>query len=119
MPAMTKARKIEILADSLVTYILEHENDDFIDWFCDDGWDEDAVCKVLGVKELSEDQANHIAHTAMHEDPLLADCVAYHTDGEHVYADAVKLSVLIKSMAAPKLSKAAATKILEDANDEG
>jgi hypothetical protein len=115
---MTKNCKIELLADTLVQYIIENEHDDFVDWFVDDGWDELAVCQALGIKELSEELANNIAISSLHEGTHnLVDCVAYHTDGEHVYADAIKLAVLIKAMDVPKLNKSDITQIIEDAND--
>lgn len=114
---MTPKRKIEILADSLVDYILENERDSFIDWFTDDGWDELAVCQALSVKDLSEELANSIATSSLHEASYnLANCVAYHTDGQHVYANAIKLAVLIKAMDAPKLSKTEIQQIKEDAD---
>ncbi len=116
---MTPKRKIELLADSLINYVINNEHDDFIDWFVDDGWDEHAICKALGVKELSEELAQNIAISSLHEGTHnLVDCVAYHTDGEHVYADAVKLAVLLKMMDAPKLSKADIKQIIEDANEQ-
>jgi hypothetical protein len=115
---MTPKRKIELLADSLVRNIMETEEESFVDWFVDGGWDEDAVCKALGVKELSEDLANSIAQTTLYEGTSnLVDCVAYHTDGEHVYADAVKLAVLIKAAEVPKLTKSDIKQIIEDANE--
>lgn len=115
---MTPKRKIELLAESLIEYIMENEHDGFIDWATDGGWDEHAICKALGVKELSEDLANSIAVSSFHEGTHnLADCVAYHTKESHVYADAVKLAVLLKMMDAPKLSKTDIKHIIEDAND--
>lgn len=115
---MTPKRKIEILADSLVHYIMEARHDDFVDFFTDLGWDDDAVCKALGVKELSEELANNIATSSLHEGTHnLVDCVAYHTEISHEYADAVKLAVLLKMIDAPKLSKADIKQIIEDANE--
>jgi len=115
---MTPKRKIELLADSLINYIIDNEHAGFIDFFIDEGWDEHAVCKALGVNELSEELANNIATSSLHEGTHnLADCVAYHTGGQHVYADAIKLAVLIKAAEVPKLTKSDIKQILEDADE--
>lgn len=115
---MNKNRKIEILANNLVTYVLENEHASFIDWFTDDGWDDYPVCKALGVKELSEELAQSIVTSSLHEGTHnLVDCVAYYTDGDHVYADAIKLAVLIKAMDVPKLSPEDIKHIIEYTND--
>ncbi|MFA6132385.1 MAG: hypothetical protein WC869_00060 [Phycisphaerae bacterium] len=114
----SKQNKINLLASSLVGYLVEEEHDDFVEWFAGDGWDERAVCKALGVRGLSEDFANSIATSAIHDTSHnLVECLAYHTDGEHIYADVVKLAVLLGEMKKPVLNKAALKAIKDGAND--
>jgi hypothetical protein len=95
------------LIEPVVLYILE-ESREFQDWFTDDGWDDAAVEKALGMEpgSLTEEQANIIATIVMHDDMTnLPAVVAYHCTGSHVYVDAVKLAVAAGIWSPPVLSK--------------
>lgn len=97
---------------ALIEYITENEVDNFVSWFNDDGWDDDAVCKAIGKKTLSEDEANLVASAMTDGYSDLIEAVAYHAFGcDHVYSDAVTLNTYVTGKV-PTLSKRRVREIL-------
>lgn len=108
---MLDAETVKYHADGLITYILENESEDFVQWFSNDGWDDAAVCKALGKKEISEKDADNVVR-AMEDCGELVDAIAYHAFGcDHIYTDAVQLDAFITGKV-PKLTKAQVKKAL-------
>ncbi len=103
-------------ASLAAAYILEVERDNFSEWFIEDGFDIAALAKALNLDTVPQALADDIIATGIDNDmDGLAEALAFHTTGDHVYATAIKLAVLIGDMKKPKLSKEEIAKIIETA----
>lgn len=115
---MTKPKLITTLADAVLGYVLHEEYANFADWFSDDGWDDGAACRALGLKDISEEQAQAVVQQVYMHNQELIEALAYNLKPEeHLYADALKLAVILGLEKAPKLTKVQKKFILADAHE--